>query len=137
MSLQPETRTKRKIYTGCKRPLMPFAQRKETTCRKSDDLKPKECCARRGTGSGSDHPDPGFAHPNGPVSVLVGMATMNRLVYSIAGLLEQVHCEMSFRYHLKKIDMAKLEQKNTPILAHSMHHYPETRERVSVRDRLH
>lgn len=103
---------------------MPFAQRKRTTCRKSNDLKPKECCAHA-VAALDQHltiPIQGSLTQTDLFQALVGMATMNQSVHSITGLLEHVPCEMSFRYHLKKLAMDDLEQKNTAILAHSLYH---------------
>ena len=49
---------------------------------------------------------------------VVGMAAMNQSIHSITGVLEHVPCETSLRYHLKKLDMGELEEKNTAILTH-------------------
>ena len=50
------------------------------------------------------------------------MAAMHQSVHSITGFLEQVPCETSFQYHLKKLPMNDLEQKSTAILTHFVHH---------------
>ncbi len=50
------------------------------------------------------------------------MAAMHQSVHSITGLLDQVPCETSFRYHLKKLALDALEQKSTAILTHFIHH---------------
>jgi len=49
-------------------------------------------------------------------TALVGMAAMNQSVHSITSILDQVPCETSFRYHLKKLDRDELERNNTAIL---------------------
>ena len=101
---------------------MPFAQRKKTTCRTSNDLKPKECCAWAVTAL-DQHltiPIQGRLTQTNLFQALVGMAAMHQSVHSITGLLEHVPCETSFRYHLKKLTMDELEQKSAAILAHAM-----------------
>lgn len=47
---------------------------------------------------------------------------MHQSMHSNTRFLDQVPCETSFRYHLKKLDMADLEQKNTAILTHFVHY---------------
>jgi putative transposase len=103
---------------------MPFAQRKKTTCRKSSDLGPKECCAHAVTALDQHLTIPlqGRLTQTDLFQTLVGMAAMQQSVHSIAGFLEHVPCETSFRYHLKKLAMDDLEQKSTAILTHLVHH---------------
>lgn len=124
MPLQPETRLKAKDLYRLQRLLTPFAQRKKTTCRKSSDLKPKECCAHA-VAALDQHltiPIQGSLTQTGLFRALVGMAAMHRSIHSVTRLLEYVPCETSFRYHLKKLDMDKLEWKNTAILTSLMHY---------------
>lgn len=68
------------------------------------------CSCYRGAGSASDYPHPGQPHPDGCV--------WDRGRHSITKVLEHVPCETSLRYHLKKLDMDELEEKNTAILTH-------------------
>ncbi|NVO66436.1 ISH3 family transposase [Methanofollis tationis] len=94
------------------------------TCRKSNILKPKDCCAP--VVSALDQhltiPIQGKLTQTDLISSLVGMAVMNQSVHSITHILDRVPCETSVRYHLKKLDMADLEQNNTSILTTHMHH---------------
>lgn len=117
---------------------MPFDQRKRATYRKSSDLKPKECCAPA-VAALDQHltiPIQGSLTQTDLFRALVGMAAMHQSVHSITGQLDQVPCETSFRYHLRKLALDDQEQKSTAILTHFMHHVLKTRKRVSVRDRL-
>ena len=50
------------------------------------------------------------------------MAAMNQLIHSVTTILDRLPCEISFRYHLKKLNMDELEQKNTTILTSLLHH---------------
>ena len=103
---------------------MPFAKSKKTTCRKSNDLKPKECCAHA-IAALDQHltiPIQGRLTQTDLFQALVGMAAMQQSIHSITGFLEHVPCETSFRYHLNKLAMDDLEQKSTAILTHLMHH---------------
>jgi hypothetical protein len=101
---------------------MPFTQRKTTTCSKNSLLNPKECCACA-VAAQDQHltiPIQGSLTQTDLFQALVGMTAMNQSVHSITGLLEHVPGEMSFRYHLKELDMDELERKSTVILAHSL-----------------
>jgi len=103
---------------------MLFTQRKRTTCNKNSHLKPKECCAYA-VAALDQHlaiSIQGRLTPTDLFQTLVGMAAMQQSVHSIAGFLEHVPCETSFRYHLKKLAMDDLEQKSTAILTHLVHH---------------
>lgn len=98
---------------GCRRPIMPFTQRKKTTCRKSSDRKPKGCCACA-VAALDQHlaiPIQGKLTQIDLFQALVGMAAMQQSAHSITKLLEHVPCETSVRYHLKKLGMDELEQK--------------------------
>ena len=103
---------------------MPFTQGKRTTCSKNSHLKPKECCACA-VAALDRHltiPIRGSLTQTDLFQALVGMAAMHQSVHSLTGFLEQVPCETSFRYHLKKLSMDDLEQKSTAILTHFVHH---------------
>ncbi len=109
---------------GCRRLLMPFAQRKKTTCRRGSDLKPKERCAHA-VAALDQHltiPIQSSLTQTGLFRELVGMATMSQSVHLITRLLEQVSCETSFCYHLKKLAIDNLEQKNNAILTSLISH---------------
>lgn len=102
---------------------MPFAKSKKTICRKSTDLKPKECCAHA-VAALDQHltiPIHGKLTQTDLFQALVGMAAMQQSIHSITGLLEHVPGETSFRYHLKKLDMDELEEKSAAILTHTVH----------------
>lgn len=102
---------------------MPFTKSKKTTCRKSTDLTPKECCAHA-VAALDQHLTisiQGQLTQTDLFQALVGMAAMQQSIHSITGLLEHVPCETSFRYHLKKLDMDELEEKSAAILAHTVY----------------
>ena len=99
---------------------MPFAQRKRGTCSKNSHLKPKECCILAVVALDRHLiiPIQGRLTQLRLFQALVGMAAMHQSVHSITGFLDRVPCETSFRYHLKKLDMSKVEQKSTATLTH-------------------
>ncbi len=100
-----------------------MTRNKRSACRNSDVLRPKECCAHVITAL--DHhltiPIQGKLTQTDVFGTVVGMAAMNQSIHSITGVLEHVPCETSLRYHLKKLDMDELEEKNAAILAHMAH----------------
>jgi len=99
---------------------MSLTKKTKATCRKSNDLKPKECCVHV-TAALDQHltiPIQGNLTQTEVFGTVVGMAAMNQSIHSITGVLEHVPCETSLRYHLKKLDMDELEEKNTAILTH-------------------
>ncbi len=103
---------------------MPLPKRKTTTCRKNSDLKPKECCVRV-VAALDQHlsiPIQGQLTQTDLFQALVGMAAMHQSIHSMTRILDRMPCETSFRYHLKKLAMDDLEQKNTAILTHFVHH---------------
>lgn len=99
---------------------MSLTKKTKATCRKSNDLKPKECCVHV-TAALDQHltiPIQGNLTQTEVFGTVVGMAAMNQSIHSITGVLEHVPCETSLRYHLKKLDIDELEEKNTAILTH-------------------
>jgi putative transposase len=50
------------------------------------------------------------------------MASMKKSIHSITLMLNNVPCEMSLRYHLKKLSIEDLERANTMILTHFLEH---------------
>lgn len=103
---------------------MPLPKRKTTTCSKNSHLKPKECCAHV-VAALDQHLTiqiQGKLTQTALFEALVGMAAMNQSVHSMTRILDQIPCETSFRYHLKKLAMDDLEQKSTVILTSLLHH---------------
>ena len=99
---------------------MSLTKKTKATCRKSNYLKPKECCVHV-TAALDQHlaiPIQGNFTQTEVFGAVVGMAAMNQSIHSITGVLEHVPCETSPRYHLKKLDMGELEEKNTTILTY-------------------
>ena len=112
--------------------------KRERTCKKSSDLKPKGCCAHA-VAALDQHltiPIQGRLTQTDLFQALVGMVAMNQSVHSITVFLEHVPCETSFRYHLKKLDMDELERENAAI-THFVHHVLKPGNAYHVCHRLH
>ncbi|MGI6502795.1 MAG: hypothetical protein ACOX0O_02415 [Candidatus Methanoculleus thermohydrogenotrophicum] len=80
-----------------------MTRNKKVTCRKSNALKPKECCAHVVTAL-DQHltvPIQGKLTRTDVFGTVVSMAAMKQSIHSITGLLERLPGEISCRYHLK------------------------------------
>jgi putative transposase len=110
-------------YIDCRWQFIFLSGNKNTTCKKSTDLRPQECCARvvAALERSLTIPIQGKLTQTTILKTLVGMAAMNQSVHSATRLLENAPCETSLRHHLKKLDMGELEEKNTEILADTVH----------------
>jgi len=91
-------------------------------CIQDNHVKPKECCAL--VVESLDYhltiPIRGKLNQRDIFQTLVGMASIHKSIHSITQMVNEVACETSLRYHLKKIGIEDLERASTAILAHSL-----------------
>jgi len=94
--------------------------RRGRPCIKENHVKPKECCVLTVDALNAHLTIPvrGKLSQHDIFETLVGMASMKKSIHSITLMLNDVPCETSLRYHLKKLSIEDLERANTTILAH-------------------